>query len=276
MPRRSGSVVAILTLAALEAMPAAAVDLRLLAEAMRLAGAYYASKGPCQITHREFQQALSITSVPLRRLGHLLVLLYGPFSQYSAGNDGDSFSFQLNEDAFFYQDVRCYQDIRDVQSRIAADRKRIAERLAYTWKKGGGQPPRPTQGAAWPSVESGVESMRARFSAAKSELDFQAVGLACREVLISLGKAVYNPERHVPVDGVAPSDTDVKRRLEAFFEAELGGNGNEEARRHARAAVSLANALQHKQTADYRTAALCAEATVSVVNLVSIVSNPQH
>jgi hypothetical protein len=60
--------------------------------------------------------------------------------------------------------------------------------------------------------------------------------------------------------------------LDAIFEGDFKGATNEEARAHAKAAVRLALALQHKRTADFRTAALCAEGTVSVVNMLAIVA----
>lgn len=60
--------------------------------------------------------------------------------------------------------------------------------------------------------------------------------------------------------------------LDAFLAAELGGQSNEYARRHAKAAIDLALSLQHSRTADFRTAALCAEATASVINQVGILS----
>jgi len=60
--------------------------------------------------------------------------------------------------------------------------------------------------------------------------------------------------------------------LSAYFLAELPGEGNEAARRHAKAALDLANALQHRRTATFRDAAMCAEATTSVINLVAIIS----
>ncbi|MCT8999889.1 hypothetical protein [Chelativorans intermedius] len=60
--------------------------------------------------------------------------------------------------------------------------------------------------------------------------------------------------------------------LEAIFEEEFRGWSNEEARAHAKAAVRLALALQHKRLADFRTAALCAEGTWSVVNMLAIVA----
>ncbi len=98
------------------------------------------------------------------------------------------------------------------------------------------------------------------------------VGLLCREALISVSQAVYDPDRHKALDRVVPSDTDAGRILESIFVTELQGSANEESRAHAKAALRLALALQHKRTADYRMAALCTEATVSVVNLLAVIS----
>lgn len=70
----------------------------------------------------------------------------------------------------------------------------------------------------------------------------------------------------------SPSETDAKRMLDSYIATELAGGPNEGLRRHAKAALSLANDLQHSRTADYRQAALCAEASTSVVNIVAIIS----
>jgi hypothetical protein len=123
----------------------------------------------------------------------------------------------------------------------------------------------------WQKVDRQVQEMRSRLDAAQTEEQFQTVGLLCREVLISVAQEVFDPERHPSVDDKTPSDTDSKRMLEAIFEAELKGSSNEEARAHARAAVRLALALQHKRLADFQTAALCAEGTLSVVNMLAII-----
>lgn len=58
--------------------------------------------------------------------------------------------------------------------------------------------------------------------------------------------------------------------LEAYLVVELGGDANEVARRHARSALDFANTLQHSRTADFRRAAMCVEATTSVVNVITI------
>jgi hypothetical protein len=127
-----------------------------------------------------------------------------------------------------------------------------------------------SQPTGWQKVDRQLQEARLRLETAGNEEQFQAVGLICREALISVTGAVFDPSRHPTLDGVAASETDAKRRLEAIFEKELHGSANEEARAHAKAAVKLAYALQHKRTADFRTAAICAEAASSVVNLLAI------
>lgn len=124
----------------------------------------------------------------------------------------------------------------------------------------------------WQKVDRQVEEVRWRLDAADAEEQYQAVGLLCREALISVAQEVYDPTLHPSVDGIAPSPTDAKRMLEAVFEINLQGAESKEARAHARAAVNLSVALQHKRTADFRMAALCAEGTLSVVNMLAILT----
>jgi hypothetical protein len=124
----------------------------------------------------------------------------------------------------------------------------------------------------WTKVDRAIGEVRTRVEGASTEEQFQAVGLLCRETLISLSQIVYEPDRHRPIDGVQPSATDAKRMLENYLASELAGGSNKIARQHAKAALDLANELQHKRTATFREAALCAEATASVVNLIAIIS----
>ncbi|HZH77753.1 MAG TPA: hypothetical protein VEY88_17135 [Archangium sp.] len=124
----------------------------------------------------------------------------------------------------------------------------------------------------WELVDRQLHKVRHSLEQAKNEEDFQNVGLLCRETLISLAQAVYSSERHPSPDGKPPSPTDAKRQLDAYILTELAGSSNEEARRHVKAAIDLANALQHRRTASFRDAAMCAEATTSAVNLIAIAS----
>jgi integrase len=127
-----------------------------------------------------------------------------------------------------------------------------------------------TPSGGWALVERQLGRAQETLVGARDEEQFQGVGLLCREALISLAQAVFNAERHKPLDGVQLSPTDSKRMLEAYVAVELGGESNEAARRHARSALDLANGLQHSRTADYAKAAMCLEATRSVVNVISV------
>lgn len=124
----------------------------------------------------------------------------------------------------------------------------------------------------WIRVDRDLDAVRTLLEQAKSELDFQQVGLACRETLISLGQVTYDPLKHTASDGITPSDTDAFRMIEAFFSAELAGGSHEIVRGHAKSACKLAVELQHRRTADRRSALLCAEATRTVVNLTAIIA----
>lgn len=112
--------------------------------------------------------------------------------------------------------------------------------------------------------------MRLRLEAASGEEQFQAVGLPCLEVLISATEAVFDPDRHPTIDWTVSSTTDAKHRLEASFQKDLHGSVNKEARALAKTAIKLAYASQHKRIADFRIAAICAEAASSVVNFLAI------
>jgi len=124
----------------------------------------------------------------------------------------------------------------------------------------------------WNRVDRTITEIRTRFAQATTEEHFQAVGLLCREALISTAQAVFDHEQHPTTDGIKASQTDAKRMLEAYIAAVLIGSTNDFLRKHARAALDLAVHLQHRRTASFRDAAICVEATTSVVNLIAIIA----
>jgi hypothetical protein len=155
-------------------------------------------------------------------------------------------------------------------SELAALRRLAIDALT---RPASGVPTCPPAGlTGWPRVDRCGDAARRRLETATIEEEFQTVGLLCRETLISLAEAVYDPAEHVPTDGVTPSRTDAYRMLSAYFTAELSGGSNEATRAHAKASLKLANDLQHRRTASFRDAALCVEATRSAVNIVAIIS----
>ena len=144
----------------------------------------------------------------------------------------------------------------------------LLESLYFEEKESPAEPSREPTG--WEKVDRIVDSVIQNLSKATVEEEFQTIGLLCRECIIALAQAVYVPEKHKTSDGKSPSKTDAYRMLDAYFSTEFKGSENEALRRHAKASLSLANELQHKTTATSKHAALCAEATRTVVNIVVI------
>jgi len=163
-------------------------------------------------------------------------------------------------------DLPTYQSRRNYISQLFAP---LVERLTTPMGTGALQSVEPT---GWARVDRTLGKLRERLASAKDEEDYQAVGLLGRELLISLAQAVYDPRLHPSTDDTAPSDTDAKRMLDSVIAATLPGNGNETPRRYAKSALALANELVHKRTAEFRRAALCAEATASTVNVIAVIT----
>jgi len=124
----------------------------------------------------------------------------------------------------------------------------------------------------WARVDRTLSEIRARLASASVEEQFQAVGLLCRDAIISLAQTVYDKSRHGNIDDVSTSKSDAKRMLEAYISTEMSGSSNEYARKYAKAAFDFANNLTHKRTANFKDAALCSEATASLINIIAIVS----
>jgi len=124
----------------------------------------------------------------------------------------------------------------------------------------------------WARVDRNVEKIAMAMEQARNEEDFQGVALLCREAIISLAQAVYEPEENESLDGVRPSDTDAKRMLESYIAKHIFGKSNEYQRKFVKASFDLTVSLQHRRTASFRDAALCVEATRSIINIIEIVS----
>jgi hypothetical protein len=127
--------------------------------------------------------------------------------------------------------------------------------------------------SGWERVDRTLAKARKQLDTASAEEDYQAIGLLCREVMISLAQAVYDPSIHVSEDGVTPSATDANRMLEAYIRHVFPGESYKEVRAHARAALALALNVQHRRTATRQLAELCLEAAMSTTAVISIISS---
>lgn len=136
-------------------------------------------------------------------------------------------------------------------------------------------PSEPRKATGWERVDRALSKARSQLESASAEEDCQAIGLLCREVIISLAQAVYDPVIHESPDGVRPSETDANRMLEAYIGNVFPGASNKEVRAHHRASLALALNLQHRRTATRQLAALCVEATASTTAVVSIIARAE-
>lgn len=129
--------------------------------------------------------------------------------------------------------------------------------------------------SGWERVDRALSKAKAQYGLASAEEDFQGIGLLCREVIISLAQAVFDPGIHQTTDGVEASKTDANRMIEAYIAHEFPGASFKEVRAHARASLALALNLQHRRSATRQLAALCLEGTASTVAVISIIARPR-
>ncbi len=123
----------------------------------------------------------------------------------------------------------------------------------------------------WERIERSINEIQLKLTSAKTIEQYQVIGLLSRESIISLAQSVFIPEKHPILDGTSISKTDANRMLEAYIAVELSGSTNETLRKYAKSTLSLANQLTHKRTATKKDAAICATATISLVNLIGII-----
>ena len=131
-----------------------------------------------------------------------------------------------------------------------------------------------TSPTGWQRVDRTMNRIRELLTIASTEEHFQEVGVLCREGLISVAQAVFDPTQHPPVpnDSTDVSDTDVKRMLARYVAVEYLGASGQEFRKCVNSTLDLANKVTHRRTSDYRGAALCAQATFNVVGLISLIA----
>ena len=125
----------------------------------------------------------------------------------------------------------------------------------------------------WERIDRSVKEIMIRLKQSSTEEQFQTIGLLCRETIITLAQSIFLKDKHPSIDGIEIGKTDAKRMIEAYLAVELLGGGNENLRKYARACTDLANELTHKRTATLKNAALCAAATISLVNLIGVLED---
>lgn len=118
----------------------------------------------------------------------------------------------------------------------------------------------------WTEVDSEVRQLRQRYATAQTPEDFRAVGLLCRDVLISLGHVVFDPEHHLPLDEAMPKRDDAKSRIDYVVQAEFPGSDNHRLRALVKAQWDYVQPVVHTRADTERKARLAADGTIYLVN----------
>ncbi|MBQ2047240.1 MAG: hypothetical protein II260_08625 [Muribaculaceae bacterium] len=125
----------------------------------------------------------------------------------------------------------------------------------------------------WERIERTILKIKKETSLAKDEEDFQGIGLLCRDVIISLAQAVYNPLIHGETDenGTHIGASDAVRMLTNYINYTLHGKDNKELRDYIKTANAIANRLTHKRSATKKDMLLTMSSTISLINFIGII-----
>jgi len=125
----------------------------------------------------------------------------------------------------------------------------------------------------WERIKRTVIKIKRESNNAKDEEDFQTIGLLCRDVIISLAQAVYDPLIHGATDdtGKQIGNADAVRMIGNYVSVELNGSHNKELRAYAKATNDLANQLTHKRSATKKDMLLIVSSTIALINFIGII-----
>ena len=125
----------------------------------------------------------------------------------------------------------------------------------------------------WERIKRTVIKIKRDSNNAKDEEDFQTIGLLCRDVIISLAQAVYNPIVHGQTDetGKQIGNADAVRMIGNYVNVKLNGSHNKELRAYAKVTNDLANQLTHKRSATKRDMLLIVSSTLALINFIGII-----
>ena len=123
-------------------------------------------------------------------------------------------------------------------------------------------------------VDDSILKMQQELEEANDRIDFNQIGVRCRETIILLAKEIYDDKIHHPKDyqdKISPDDS--KRMIDGYISYKLPGANNESKRKLLKSTADLANDLTHSKTATRFDALLTLQATISLINLIKIIKN---
>lgn len=114
-----------------------------------------------------------------------------------------------------------------------------------------------------------LKSIATLIDSAEEVEDFQSIGVQCREVLIELGNAIYQP--YMAGEEEQPQKSNFKKKAELFVKFYLTDNENSDYRGYIKklteATWDYASKITHSQKATYYEASTCVTLTTSLVSV---------
>jgi len=121
----------------------------------------------------------------------------------------------------------------------------------------------------WDKINESIYSAKNKLDSAKTTVDYQAIGVICREIIILLAKEVYNKEIKISADGKMIGKNDAKRQLESYVDSLNDNFKSGNLVKFIKSTITYANELTHKDNAEEEHAKICFYATSALVNIIS-------
>lgn len=125
----------------------------------------------------------------------------------------------------------------------------------------------------WADVDAKLGTLRRRVREAEDTDDFKAVGLQCVSVLEALGRAAFDPDRHLPSGEDVLHPNDAKARIQHFTKAVASGKRFEDVRTLMNGAWRLAQGVKHRDEPNRTDAGIAADAASLLVAVVRRVAD---
>jgi hypothetical protein len=120
----------------------------------------------------------------------------------------------------------------------------------------------------WAAVDAATAELGSRLARAHSTADFKAVGLSCESTLVALGRAAFDPAKHLPDGETEPSPTDAKGRLDLFIDAAAPGDRFAHVRKLVRAAWGQTQAVKHRDEPNRTDAGIAVDSVMLLVRII--------
>jgi hypothetical protein len=111
-------------------------------------------------------------------------------------------------------------------------------------------------------------------------IDYQNIGNTSRTIMDKLAREIFDKEKHIPnKPTIEVHNGKFKNQLNTYVASELSGKTNKELRKIAKSSINLVsdsidvmNKTTHKLDVDKKFAELCVISTISVINVIKIIS----